>query len=525
MELWLSVVVGALLVVLWKYWEQWWYWENKGVADVKPLPLFGSFLDVAFKRNNIAVVVEKIYNNHPGKRYIGYYEFTKPVLMIKDPELIKQICIKDFDVFPEHNPFVLEELDPLWSNTLFAVGAKKWKDLRTALSPAFTASKMRLMFGLMDDVAKDHTSYYRANQDIELKDLFSRFTNDVIASAAFGVRCDSLRERENRFYMAGKKASNFSGVQILKIFGMKNVPWVIKMLKLRLFDQKMVDFFSQVISYNIKQREEGGIYRPDMIQLLLTARKTGLSYDDDAKNVAETGFGVAKSVEPAKAWRATKRDFTDEDIMSQALVFFLGGFETTSNLVCHVVYELALNPEVQEKLTKEIDETIGTTDTELTYEKIAEMKYLDMVVSEALRKWPPAIVTDRRCVKRYVVPAQREGETDLILEKGSVVLLPMWAMHRDPKYFPNPEKFDPERFNEVNRKNVDQGCYFPFGVGPRSCIGSRFAILETKILVTRLLQKFQFAPTKRTQMPLKLTKKALLLQPDDGFWLALMTRT
>jgi cytochrome P450 family 9 len=110
------------------------------------------------------------------------------------------------------------------------------------------------------------------------------------------------------------------------------------------------------------------------------------------------------------------------------------------------------------------------------------------------------------------------------LEKNAVVWLPIYALHRDPKYFPEPDRFDPERFNDENKSKIIPYSYIPFGSGPRNCIGSRFALLETKVLFFHILLHFEIVPVAKTQIPLHLNRKSFTMTAENGFWLGLKRR-
>lgn len=138
--------------------------------------------------------------------------------------------------------------------------------------------------------------------------------------------------------------------------------------------------------------------------------------------------------------------------------------------MCLLAHELAINPDIQEKLQQEIDDAFKQSNGKLTYDNIIKMKYLDMVVTEGLRKWPSAIMTDRVCTKPYTIQPVGDEEP-LHLERGDICVIPMFAIHRDPKHYPNPDKFDPERFSDENKDSINPLAYLPFGLGPRNCIG------------------------------------------------------
>lgn len=169
-------------------------------------------------------------------------------------------------------------------------------------------------------------------------------------------------------------------------------------------------------------------------------------------------------------------------MVSQAVTFFTAGYETTGNLISFTLYELSLHPDIQERAREEVMQKIKLHG-DITYEAIQEMKYLNMVVagnsnhkhfpknnsklfSETLRKYPFGPFLNRHCDEDYLIE-----ETGLIIEKGVSVVVPIWGLHHDPKYFPNPDKFDPERFNDENKQNIVPCSYLPFGEGPRNCIG------------------------------------------------------
>ncbi|CRL06049.1 CLUMA_CG018994, isoform A [Clunio marinus] len=149
------------------------------------------------------------------------------------------------------------------------------------------------------------------------------------------------------------------------------------------------------------------------------------------------------------------------------------------------------------------------------------MKYLDQTVCEALRKWPPVPMTDRLCVKDYDL--KLDGK-NLHINANDSCYIPIWSFHRDLKYFPNPEKFEPERFSEENRGNIDPDTYLPFGVGPRNCIGSRFALMEMKTFFYYLLLNFSFEANSKTQIPLEFDNIPFDIKTKIGIWLSLKPR-
>ena len=152
------------------------------------------------------------------------------------------------------------------------------------------------------------------------------------------------------------------------------------MLNLRVFSKDITEFFINAIKNTISVREEKNIYRPDMINLLMEARK-GKERQDDDQDLVDTGFATVKESENYINRKIIKSELTDLDIAAQAMIFFFAGFETVSNFMSFICHELALHPDIQEKLQSEIDSTKEECGGKLTYEVLMKMKYLDMVIS------------------------------------------------------------------------------------------------------------------------------------------------
>ena len=508
LEFFILCAVALLLFYKWSV-SSYDFFQKRGVPHHKPsVPLFGSMKDLVFRKKSMFDVVCDLYNMHDGKVF-GIFDQRKPLLLIRDPELIKQITIKDFDHFVNHR-VVLSAADDggIFGNSLFMMQDGKWKDMRSTLSPAFTGSKMRQMFELMNQVAQDTVAHLKQelsvsgthSLELDLKDYFTRFTNDVIASTAFGLQVNSFENRQNEFYMMGKKLTNFTSWQNLKFFLHANFKFFMRLVNLRIFDKQLTEYFMHLVLDAMKYRSEHNISRPDMINMLMEAK------------------GLAKSDNP----KSHNREWSDIDIVAQCFLFFFAGFETSSVLMCFAAHELLENPEVQAKLLQEIEDVSQQlAGKPLTYEALQGMRYMDMVISEVLRKWPPAVAIDRMCNKDivYEVDGLR-----VAIKKDEYVWLPLSGLHRDPKYFPNPEKFDPERFSEENKNNIQPFTYLPFGMGPRNCIGSRFALLEAKAMIFYLVRDFVLEPGKNTTIPMKLCAKGFTLAPENGFWLKLCPR-
>nr|XP_023020330.1 cytochrome P450 9e2-like [Leptinotarsa decemlineata] len=496
------------------------YWRRKGVPQGKPPLLFGELLPYILRRQSTADIVWNAYNQCPGTRYSGLYQFLTPTLILKDPQLIKQIAVKDFDYFPDHRVYIPEEADPLWGKNLFALSGEKWREMRPILSPSFTSSKMKMMFHLISETAEHFVKCLleKSSEKIEAISFFSRFANDVIASCAFGLKVDSISDENNHFFRMGKAMTDFTGFwKNFALYGYLIIPRLCKMLNIKVYTEKQRIYFHDLIHSTIKTRKEKGIVRCDLIHLLMEA-KEGKKKLEKEDNHMDTGYATVQE----ETTGTQTRNITDDDIVAQAMIFFFAGLDQMAICMSFMCLELASNQSIQMRLRAEIEKTLYINEGKITYEALLGMKYMDLVVSETLRKYPINVEVDRLCSRPYTIPPAGPLEKPLLIEKGTVLWIPIVALHHDPKFFPEPKLFDPERFNEGNKSKIVPNSYLPFGIGPRNCIGSRFALLEIKLLMFHLLANFKVVSIKETVQNFNLSKRTFNMRPEgEQLWLGL----
>lgn len=276
-------------------------------------------------------------------------------------------------------------------------------------------------------------------------------------------------------------------------------------LRVPVMDLNNVAYFKRLVFGAIEERRERQIVRPDLIQQLLEAQR----------QFREAGEGEgATAAAPAEEGI----EFNDEDLLAQCLLFFSAGFETVSTCLSFTCYELLMHPEVQQKLYEEImavqEQLQGKP---LDYDSLMGMKYLDCIISESLRKWPPAIVIDRECAADFEL-RDEAGELLVKLRKGELVHVPIVALHYDPDNFEQPEQFRPERFDDEHKHEIRPFTYLPFGVGRRSCIGNRMAQMEVKSLIYHLLLRFRVLPAERTALDMMNSITGFRLEPTQLHW-------
>ncbi|CAL1677684.1 unnamed protein product [Lasius platythorax] len=472
------------------------FWKSRGIRGPQPIPGFGNFKDVLLNKKAAGVYLMDMYNEYKDESVIGIFVRKTPILIVKDADLIKDILIKDFSKFADRGLSISKKADPL-SQHLFALESERWRPLRIRLSPVFTSGKLKEMFSLMSECA-DQLELYIAKLtsknkpiDIECRELSAKYTTDVIGTCAFGIEMNALSDEDSEFRKMGRQVFTSTWKNILRRRMRQSLPWLYDMLSYIIPQSEVTKFFTRVVVETINYRETNNIIRHDFIDMLRELKK----YPDKVGDF----------------------ELTDSLIASQAFVFFLAGFETSSTTMSHALYELALNQEIQDKLRKEIDEEYTKHGSNLIYENIKKMNYLDKVFKETLRKYPPGTFLMRQSTSSYTFDG-----TTINIPKNQKVWIPTFAIHRDPNIYPKPDIFDPERFADEAVQTRHAMHYIPFGDGPRNCIGARFAVYQTKIGLIKILQNYKFETCDKTQIPYVIDPKAALLAPKDGIHLRII---
>ena len=316
-------------------------------------------------------------------------------------------------------------------------------------------------------------------ESVDILNVFNRMTLEVILSAAFGVQTDIQNDEESLLLKRVKEV--FRGSRIVDI--LRQFPFGMFMLSVLGELRRERSYFEKIASEIVYQRRKSGnLGIEDLMQLMLTAHEQF------------NGDGVSK--------------LTDEEIIGQCLIFLFAGYETSSNTLGYISYHLALNQEVQDKLREEIRSAVRRNPDSTLYDLAHSIEYLDCVISETLRLNPPLAQFKRECVDDYDFKGIR-------IPAGFEVTVPVYSLHRDPDAWPDPERFDPERFLSPAKDNRHPYQFMPFGTGPRSCIGMRFALMEIKITLVKLLLKYKVVRSPETQVPLKIVAGVTLI-PKDG---------
>ncbi|KAG8257660.1 heme binding [Homalodisca vitripennis] len=493
----LSVLVTAALVCLtvyfWKF-TQWHYWKQRGVPYLKPvLPIFGNMYDL-LKLRSLPDISNRIYKETKGLPYVGIYACHTPVLFVRDLDLITKILVNDFNHF-EDRGFNFNVNDILGRNLIHQKGSD-WRFSRSKLVSCFGVNKVKAMFPTMKSKSEVLEEILKQEDTscIDIWEASLRYTTDVITSCTIGVDANSLQKQDEQFRLAGSHmlGSHF----IYHVFMGCFFPRLHRILGIAVAKDRVKRFFQTVIHQVINYRKDNKSNNKDIIQTLIQLKEE--SSVDQSNKIPE---------------------IDDNFIVAQSFIFFLAGFESPGNVLACALYEVAKQPHIQDTLCQEIHSVLDRYGGEVTFDALQDMKFLRQVVSEALRKYTPLTLIFRRCTKDYTIP-----DTSTVIEKGTLVLIPLRSIHEDPDYYPDPEVFDPERFSDENSASRHAATYMPFGVGPRFCPAVLYSHIKIRTAMVNLLRQFEVCVTKETPACLQPSPLAFLMAPKNGIPLAFKKR-
>ncbi|XP_020281147.1 probable cytochrome P450 6a14 [Pseudomyrmex gracilis] len=479
------------------------FWRKKGVFYIEPVVPTGNMTSLVTRKISMGELFGDAYLKYKDHRAFGMYTFFKPNLVIADLDLVRIVLTKEFGNFHDRGWYCNEKTDPL-SGHLFLLPGKKWRHLRVKLTPTFTSGKLKQMFGILKECGEEFATSLekvaKTNSCIEIKEIFAGYTTDIIMSTAFGIKSNCMENQDNEFRFWGRKIFEYNPIWYA-IFAF--VPQLADFFAIPFVDRGTSKFFINMFRNNVQYRQTHNVVRHDFMNLLI--------------QLMEKGYVAPDEGDTAEASSTTNK-ISLVEAAAQAFVFFIAGFETSSTTATFCLYELAVNQDVQNKLRQEIDEVLKK-DGEVTYNSVNDMTYLHKVVTETLRKYPPVPILNRICTKATDLPT-----TNIHIPEGTSITIPVLGIQRDPAIYPDPDKFDPERFSADEIAARHPYAYLPFGEGPRVCIGTRFGYMQTKVGIFNILSKFKIKLHPRTPVPLIIDEAPFILSPKGGVHLIIEPR-
>ncbi|XP_055592317.1 cytochrome P450 6d3-like [Uranotaenia lowii] len=476
-----ALLAVAIVLVLRYFYS---YWERHGVPNIKPHIPFGNLQTVVRKQESFGIAICELCRKTTG-RLVGIYLFFKPAILIRDAHLAHRIMTTDFNSFHDRGVYCNEKGDP-FSAHLFALPGKRWRNLRNKFTPIFTSGQLRQMMPTILHVGNKLQKSLEKNADagevIEMRNVVSRYVMEIVASVFFGFEANCIANPEDSFSTALKEAQRPSLSTNFRTAATFVCPELLKIVRTTALPSSIIQFVTEIITKQIEHREQTKTTRKDFIQQLINLRQSDNENQELSLSIGQCAANV--------------------------FLFYAAGSETSSATITFTLHELTHNLAVMQRLVQEIDQVMEKHNNEISYDMIKEMKFLDKCVKETLRKYPGLPILNRECTEDYQVP-----DSDIVIRKGTQVIIPLEAYGLDEQYFSEPHRYNPDRFDEAT-KEYDEKAYYPFGEGPRNCIGIRMGVNVSKVGLILLLSEFNFEATIGPKI--NYSASSVTLVPKDG---------
>ena len=411
------------------------------------------------------------YLQHLAQKYgdIVYFKMgPQHVFFLNHPDLVKDVLITHNDNFIKGR--ALQRAKRLLGEGLLTSEGEFHRRQKRLALPAFHRQRIAAYAEVMTKYGERISSDWRDGEAMDISVEMMRLTLAVVGKTLFDA--DVERDAQD----VGESLS-----AIMNLFDAMLLPFSEYLEKLPLPQtrrfEKAKERLDAIIYKIIDERRRSGIDRGDLLSMLLLAQ------DEEG---------------------ARSEQMTDEQVRDEVMTLFLAGHETTANALTWTWYLLSQNTEAEQRFHAEIDEVLG--DRLPSVDDVPKLKYAEMVLAESMRLYPPAWAIGRLAVKDF----QLDGYT---VPAGSLVLLSQFVMHRDPRFFPDPARFRPERWRTDERESRPQYSYFPFGAGSRRCIGESFAWMEGVLLLATIARKWRMSlvPNHRIEL-----QPVITLRPKHG---------
>ncbi len=407
--------------------------------------LFGSGYQLRENAHEVIPLIAKKY----GDIFSLSLPFTR-ILIAGTPECARYVLVDNNKNY--HKSLAYEMLGVLLGNGLLTSEGDFWRKQRRLIQPSFHKQKLaeltQMMVKRVEQEVSEMGERAATGNYFDVSLTMTRLTLEVISQALFS---DGV---EDKAELIGEQITLLNQYATDKLNSPIRLPALFP-TPTNIKERRAVKLLDDIIYDIINTRRNGGESKSDLLSMLLDAR------DED-----------------------TGESMDNRQLRDEVMTIFIAGNETTANAMSWILYLLSQHPDKEAKMMKEIDEKLDDG-TELNFQNILGFQYVRQVIDESLRLFPPAWVVGRR-----------NYEDDEIggyyVKKGTNVLLPIYYLHRSEKYWNDPLAFKPERFVPELKNNIDRYVYFPFGGGPRLCIGNNFSIMEMQIILIKLYREFTF---------------------------------
>ncbi|RCN44232.1 unspecific monooxygenase [Ancylostoma caninum] len=476
------------------------YWKRQGIPGPTPYIFTGN----AREYEKGLHTLEERWIPEYGKTY-GMFLMSSPELVSTDLDILRQVLVKDFDHFTDRTNLL--NVDPsdqksLLATSLVSLKGLHWSNVRSQVAPAFSTGKIKLMIPIFNECSRICTKIldeYEVNgKPVPIRDVIIRLTLDMTSKCAFGYDFNVQHNPTSPFIQFAKKFSEFDlrAPEVTFVILFPNIAAAFqKITGVSVLNNAANKFFLNTLENLLEDRRKGSDLKyNDFFQILLDS----LVEDDE---------GRVKDQEIEFELQNTSKGLTKGDILGQAFMFVLAGFETTPAALHLAIYMLAVHRDIQHRCREEILR-VCKHEADITYEMLNELKYTEQCIAETLRMYPPVVRTNRLCTSDVKI-------NGIEMRKGCIFTLPIRAIHYSEEFYPSPEVFDPERWTTEARSLRDPLTYVPFGYGPRNCIGMRVAQMQMKVALAHILRRYELRPGEVLDLPLRINTVGSMRTVDD----------
>lgn len=406
-----------------------------------------SMADMRAMQTNLLAFTQQAAQEQNEQGYTAYSMLGKPLFFIFRPELIRQILVKNSDKL-HRDPFVSRSFRRVLGNGVFIAEGQAWRRQRRLLQPAFHALRIQEYVGVMADYTRDMVAEWHTDEVVPINTAFNQLTMRIIAKTMYGVDLASQTAE------LGRLMQIILGVMEEQLGQLVVWPMWVPTVQNRRQGQALREV-RQLLSQIVQERRASGQDNGDLLSMLLLAR-------DEAGQPME-----------------------EELLLDELITLFFAGHETTAVALTWLMHLLATHPQVTQRLTNELHQTIGQRP--ITFADLANLPYLDAVIKETLRLYPPAFGFGREVQEPFDIGTNH-------FPRQAVLLFNSYVTQRDRTFYDQPEQFYPDRFLQKETQ-PDKYAYFPFGMGSRICLGNMFAQMEAAVICATLLQETELART------------------------------
>jgi cytochrome P450 len=503
----LSLIV--LFVAIYKRQQRLSIFKRLRIPGPTPNFIFGNLLDIG--REGLHLLFPK-WTKQFGP-IVGFFFGGRPQIMITDLELIRRVLVKDFHKFSDRSQCIPGGVHPVpvLQNMIAWCNYSSWKNLRASMSPSFSSSKLAAMEPLMiasiDKLVSELDDKADSGEEFNLRSYIYELTFSTGSKSVFGLDL-SLKQLTNEVKGFLEVSTPRLDRSILAMTMMLFPSLSFIAYPLRIWWERFRFYMLwspeglcyDVTNKIVQNRKAAPVQSADFLHLLMNTKRVQTSGVTDLEMSSED----AKSSNRVMDKQLHTENISDDEIVTNAMILLIGSYETTSITLQFCLHNLVQHQSIQDELRSQLRKTVGKGS--VSFSTLSDVPLLNHIIKETLRMFPPISPFLTRVANENY---EYEG---IVIPRGMPVFIGVSSIHNDPKLWPDPETFRPERFEST----FDKLAYLSFGAGPKNCIGMRFAYMEIQLALAKLILKYRFEPGPSSEKKIETAEVFASLAPKNG---------